>query len=347
MYDTIVIGAGQAGLAAGYYLKQLRQKFLILDKAAEIGESWKERYDTLVLFTPRRYNLLPGLPFNGENNGFPTKDEVAVYLKSYVGIFKLPIQLKSEVVHVSKVNGVFLIITNHNEYQAKNLIIAAGPFQTPKIPSISRNISSAIFQLHSSQYKNLKQLTAGNVLVVGGGNSGAQIAVELSKERTTYLAHSKKLRYFPLIFQKKSIFWWFEKMGILHAKNHSLLGRLIQRKGDPIFGLQLKDAIKQNEVVLKKRVVNGKQNVVIFEDGSMLEVNNIIWATGFEFILPWLKIEGVLNEKGEIVHRRGVSNVTGLYFVGLQWQYRRGSALLQGVGYDAKFIAESIKNLTS
>ncbi|MFS0592766.1 NAD(P)/FAD-dependent oxidoreductase [Cytobacillus horneckiae] len=347
MYDTIVIGAGQAGLAAGYYLKQLRQKFLILDKAAEIGESWKERYDSLVLFTPRRYNSLPGLPFNGENHGFPTKDEVAVYLKSYVGIFKLPIQLKSEVVHVSKVNGVFLIITNHNEYQAKNLIIAAGPFQTPKIPSISRNISSAIFQLHSSQYKNLKQLTAGNVLVVGGGNSGAQIAVELSKERTTYLAHSKKLRYFPLIFQKKSIFWWFEKIGILHAKNHSLLGRLIQRKGDPIFGLQLKDAIKQNEVVLKKRVVNGKQNVVIFEDGSMLEVNNIIWATGFEFILPWLKIEGVLNEKGEIVHRRGVSNVTGLYFVGLQWQYRRGSALLQGVGYDAKFIAECIKNLTS
>lgn len=347
MYDTIVIGAGQAGLAAGYYLKQLRQKFLILDKAAEIGESWKERYDSLVLFTPRRYNSLPGLPFTGENHGFPTKDEVAVYLKSYVQIFKLPIQLKSEVVHVSKVNGVFLIITNHNEYQAKNLIIAAGPFQTPKIPSISRNISSAIFQLHSSQYKNLKQLTAGNVLVVGGGNSGAQIAVELSKERTTYLAHSKKLRYFPLIFQKKSIFWWFEKMGILHAKNHSLLGRLIQRKGDPIFGLQLKDAIKQNEVVLKKRVVNGKQNVVIFEDGSMLEVNNIIWATGFEFILPWLKIEGVLNEKGEIVHRRGVSNVTGLYFVGLQWQYRRGSALLQGVGYDAKFIAECIKNLTS
>lgn len=204
MYDTIVIGAGQAGLSIGYYLKQLKQKFILIDKDNEVGGSWKTRYDSLVLFTPRIYSSLPGMILEGDEQGFPTKDEIVTYLKKYVDKFKIPIHFNTEVVNITKLNGHFLIKSKDDEYQAKNIVIATGPFQTPSIPSFSENISNNIKQLHSSQYKNPKQLADGNVLVVGGGNSGAQIAVELSKERETYLASSRKLKYLPLSVGKKA-----------------------------------------------------------------------------------------------------------------------------------------------
>lgn len=220
--------------------------------------------------------------------------------------------------------------------------MAAGPFHTPNIPSISKDVAGHIRQLHSSQYKHSKQLAPGNVLVVGGGNSGAQIAVELSKERVTYLACSKKPVYFPLWIGKRSIFWWFDKLGVLHASHTSILGKFIQKKGDPIFGYELKHAIRQKKIILKQRVIAGKQNEVIFKDSSSLEVNNVIWATGFKNPLWWMKIEGVLDKEGRIIHHRGVSAAEGLYFIGLPWQHRRGSALLQGVGNDAEYIVKQM-----
>lgn len=344
MYDTVVIGAGQAGLSIGYYLKQSDQKFVLIDKGNEVGESWKLRYDSLVLFTPRLYSSLPGMILDGDEQGFPTKDEMVNYLEKYVATYDIPIHFNNEVVEITKVNDDFLIKTTNDEYQAKNIVIATGPFQTPMIPTCSNNISSQIKQLHSSQYKNPNQLAAGNVLVVGGGNSGAQIAVELSKEKDTYLSISKKLKYLPLSIGTKSIFWWFDKLGILKANHTSVFGKLLQQSGDPIFGFELKKAIKNKEVKMKRRVIGGEQNQVIFEDSSTLEVSNIIWATGFQTNFPWLKIDGVLNTEGKVIHQRGVINVNGLYFIGLPWQYRRGSALLQGVGYDAEYI---VKHITS
>ncbi|MCC2528498.1 NAD(P)/FAD-dependent oxidoreductase [Bacillus halotolerans] len=346
MYDTIVIGAGQAGISIGYYLKQSEQKFIILDKSHEVGESWKDRYDSLILFTSRMYSSLPGMYLEGEKHGFPSKDEIGAYLKKYVGKFEIPIQLRTEVISVLKLKNYFLIKTNREEYQTKNLVIATGPFHTPSIPSISKNLANNINQLHSSQYKNSKQLVHGNVLVVGGGNSGAQIAVELSKERVTYLACSNKLVYLPLLVRKRSIFWWFDKLGVLNASNTSILGKFIQKKGDPIFGYELKHAIKQKEIILKKRVISGNQNEIIFQDSSKLEVNNIIWATGFSNPLSWIQIEGFFDKEGEIIHDRGVSTVEGLYFIGLPWQHRRGSALLQGVGNDADYIVKQIINIS-
>ncbi|MEC1337714.1 NAD(P)/FAD-dependent oxidoreductase [Bacillus velezensis] len=342
MYDTIVIGAGQAGISVGYYLKKSKQKFIILDKSHEVGESWKNRYDSLVLFTSRMYSSLPGMQLEGDKHGLPSKNEIAAYLKKYVERFEIPIQLRTEVISVQKLNNYFLIKTNREEYQTKNLVMAAGPFHIPNIPSISRDVADHIHQLHSSQYKHSKQLVPGNVLVVGGGNSGAQIAVELSKERVTYLACSNKPAYFPLWIGKRSIFWWFDKLGVLRASHTSILGKFIQKKGDPIFGYELKHAIRQKKIILKQRVIGGKQNEVFFKDSSSLEVNNIIWATGFKNPLCWMKIEGVLDKEGRIIHHRGVSAVEGLYFIGLPWQHRRGSALLQGVGNDAEYIVKQM-----
>ncbi|MFY3792715.1 flavin-containing monooxygenase [Ureibacillus sp. MALMAid1270] len=344
MYETIVIGAGQAGLAVGYFLKQQNQNFLMLDKGYEVGESWINRYDSLVLFTPRMYDALPGLPLEGEAHGFPAKDEIASYLKRYDNEFNLPIQLQTEVIKVQHKQDIFYIETNQGVFQSKNLIIATGAFQTPRIPAFSKGLSGDIKQLHSSQYKNPSQLKEGNVLVVGGGNSGAQIAVELSKEKETYIAISKKFSFLPLVLFNKSMYWWLDQLGILKASTNSFLGKVIQKKGDPIFGFELKDAIKRKEVFIKPRVSNGIQNEITFNDSTTLKVDNIIWATGYDLIYPWLEIKEGFNNRGKIIHNRGISNVKGLYFIGLPWQYRRGSAILQGVGYDAEYI---VKHLTS
>lgn len=340
MHEAIVIGAGQAGLSVGYYLKQLKKDFVILDKGQEVGESWINRYDSLVLFTPRMYDALPGLPLEGEPHDFPTKNEIVSYLKQYVDKFSLPIKFQTEVLKVTQKDTIFYIETDQGVFQSKNLIIATGAFQSPKIPLFSKNLSKDIHQLHSSQYRNPEQLRDGNVLVVGGGNSGAQIAVELSQVKETYLAISKKLSFLPLVLNKKSIFWWFDKFGILKASSSSFLGKAIQRKGDPIFGYELKNAVKRKDVYIKPKVVEGVHNKITFKDSSTLQVDNIIWATGFDSNYTWLNMKEVFNEEGEIVQYRGVTKVKGLYFIGLPWQYRRGSSLLQGVGYDAKYIVE-------
>lgn len=340
-YDTIVIGAGQAGLAVGYYLKQNSQNFVLLDKADEVGACWKKRYDSLVLFTPRMYNALPGLDFEGDQHGFPNKNEVVSYLNRYATTHALPLSLNTEVLNLKHNNNTYLIQTNKGDFQAKNVVIATGAFQTPKIPTFSKDLSSDINQLHSSQYKNPSQLIEGNVLVVGGGNSGTQIAVELAKDRETFLSTSSKLTYLPLTINNKSIFWWFDKAGILKASSDSLIGKAIQRKGDPIFGYELKNAIKNSKIKVKPRLINTERNELIFADTSKIRVDNVIWATGFEGLYPWLEIGSIINE-GKVIHKRGITKKDGLYFIGLPWQHRRGSALMQGVGFDAKFIAEHI-----
>lgn len=343
MYHTVIIGAGQAGLAMGYYLKQINQSFIMLDKSQGIGDEWRKRYDSLVLFTPRMYSSLPGLPLEGELHEFPSKDEIARYLEQYAESFQLPIQLRTEVKRVRKKNNCFYVETNDQAYEAENVVIASGPFQTPNIPGFARYLSPDILQLHSSQYKNPASLIEGNVLVVGGGNSGAQIAAELASERETYFSVSQKIKFFPLEIGSKSIFWWFDKIGLLKAPRHSWIAKKMQVSGDPIFGKELKDALASGAVIQKSRAVDGNGTIMRFQDHSTLDVQNIIWSTGFVSDYSWLEVKGALNYEGQPIHKRGITKVEGLYFLGLPWQYRRGSALLQGVGDDAKYIAENIQ----
>ncbi len=185
------------------------------------------------------------------------------------------------------------------------------------------------------------------MLVVGGGNSGAQIVVELSEDKDTYLAMSKKPSYFPLTIGGMSVFWWLDKLGIIKVTNTSFIGNLLRKKGDPIFGSELKKAIKDCEVTLKGRVVNGVYDHVVFEDSTTLEVKNIIWATGFRQEYEWLNVDRVVGQQKKINHNKGISPVKGLYFLGLPWQTRRGSSLLQGVAFDARNIMEHMKKTTT
>ncbi|MGB3261140.1 flavin-containing monooxygenase [Paenisporosarcina sp.] len=339
MFHTIVVGAGQAGLAMSYFLMKNKKDFLVLDKGLSIGESWSSRYDSLVLFTPRLYNSLPGMAMEGNLHGLPSKDEVSCYLSRYAQAYQFPIQFNTEVQMVVQNDDYSFTLTSDNGvYQTRNIVIATGPFHTKFVPPISKSIDHRVIQLHSSEFRNQNQLQEGNVLVVGGGNSGAQIAVELSESKKTYLAVSKKPDYMPLMVMGKSIFYWFDKLGILNATSHSKLGQFIRKKGDPIFGQDLKIVLKQNRIVMKPRVIECRDNVVMFDDTSTLPVQNIIWSTGFKSDYSWVQINGIVDGKNEVIHQRGVSPVKGVYFIGLPWQSKRGSALLQGVGDDAEFL---------
>lgn len=338
IYDVLVVGGGQAGLSMGYYLKQSGLSFVILDNQSKAGDVWRKRYDSLIMFTPRLYSSLPGLPLPGDPKEFPTKDEIADYLDQYVQAFDLPIKFNTQVQKVRKEKDIFVISTNDLMLKTKRIVIATGPFHTPSIPSFSKELSREITQLHSSEYRNPTQLQDGPVLVVGSGNSGAQIAVELSESHETYLSVSQTIRFMPLNIAGKSIFWWFDKLGILKADRHSFIGKKIQSKGDPIFGYELREKIKNHSVILKSRTKSIHKNEIQFEDLTSISVKNIIWATGFIPNYSWIEIPNLLDSNGKVTHERGVTEIDGLYFLGLPWQHRRGSALLLGVGEDAEYL---------
>jgi putative flavoprotein involved in K+ transport len=343
-YDVIIVGGGQAGLSIGYYLKKTALSFLILDKGSEVGEVWRKRYDSLTLFTPDFYSALPGSTFIGNRQSYPTKDEVANYLKFYAEQNKIPIQHNTEVQELFQTGGGFEIYSNKGIFHAQKVVVATGPFQKPFIPKFSKDLSKDVIQLHSSVYKNPQQLKDGPVLVVGGGNSGAQIAVELSKEREVYLSVGHKLKLIPLDVGKKSIFWYIDKFGLYQASKDSLFGRLLRKQKDPILGSDLKPLLDSGKIKLKARSVSVKGDTFHLQDNSHIKVNNVIWSTGFWPDYNWINISNLIDVKGFPVHERGVTSVQGLYFLGLPWLNCRSSALLGGVGKDAEYLFNLLIN---
>jgi len=338
IYEVIIIGAGQSGIVMSQQLKSSGIKnHIILDAQKRIGDSWRLRYKSLVLFTPKSYSALPGLEMRGDPNSYPTKDEMADYLENYVVHFNLPHKMNTVVTKIEKENHYFNVFTVKEKFQSKKVIIASGSFQKSYIPSVIKN-KTAISHVHSSAYTEPKDLNDGTVLVVGGGNSGAQIAVELAEDRKVVLAISHRLNYLPLQIFGKSIFYWLEKLQLLYAGTDTIKGRLFQKRHDPIFGKELKQAIKMQKIKIKPRVKAVNANEVIFSDGSSLKVNQIIWATGFEPFYEIINIDGTIDKEGRPIHHRGVSPVNGLYYMGLPWQHSRGSALICGVGRDAEYL---------
>jgi len=343
--DLIIIGAGQAGLTMGYYLKQEGYNFLLLEAGNRIGDSWRNRYNSLQLFTPREYSSLPGMVVKGEGNGFPCKDEMATYLEEYARYFTLPVQLQTEVLKIKKENDIFELHTPTEILQSKKVVIATGGFQQPYIPSFSQHLSSHVFQIHSSQYKSPSQIPKGNVLVVGGGNSGMQIAVELAKTHEVTMSISHPLTFLPLRLFRKSIFYWLEKLGLLYAEVNTKWGKWFQKRKDPIFGFEGKELIRNGAIKLEEKVVHASENNIMFQNGGTYSAESIIWSTGFIQNYKWIEIEKAVNEKGFPNHVKGISPVRGLYYIGLPWQSQRGSALICGVGKDASYLLSEIKKI--
>ena len=334
--EVAVVGAGQSGLAIGYFLRSAGLDFAILDRADSVGSAWRERWDSLTLFTPRRYDSLPGLPFPGDPDGHPTRDEVIAYLERYAETFELPLQLGAEVTKLTAEDGRFVLETAGGTVEARQVVVATGPFQTPYVPELAQQLDAAVVQLHGAGYRRPEEVPAGSVLVVGGGNTGFQIAKELSATATVALSVGSRQKPLPQRLLGRDVFWWLTRTHLLAATVESRLGQRLRHR-DTLIGSSPRELARQG-VELKPRVVGAAGRTVSFADGSELEVDAVVWATGYRPDYSWIDLP-VFDADGRLRHRRGVTDVPGLYFVGLTWQHTRGSALLGWVEEDAEFIA--------
>lgn len=343
--DFVVIGGAQAGLAISYHLKKMNKNFVVLDGEKEIGASWLNRWDTLKLFTPTEYNHLPGLKFNTPKGHYPTKFEVANYFKLYVKTYKLPVQLNTLVTLVRKEDKSFYVEHKDGVIEAKNVVVATGPFHTPYTPPCHKKLSSSILQMHSNYYKSLHQLQEGDALVVGGGDSGYQILNEISKDesRTVYFSGDTSVKSLPQQFLGKTLWWWFTVVGFLRFHKYSWIGKKINSSTQPVIGTDVKAILSRNNVKPVGRTNDIFNEEIIFEAKNVSTIKNIIWATGYRPNFEW--IEGLeLDGDNYPKNYRGVSNIKGLYFIGLPWMYTRGSATLGGVSKDASYLANIISD---
>jgi putative flavoprotein involved in K+ transport len=338
--EVVVIGAGQAGLAIGYFLARQRRRFVILEAADSVGAAWRTRWDSLVLFTPRRYSALAGLAFPGDPNGYPMRDEVVEYLEQYAATFELPVELNSRVRSLTREQGRFVIELDHGRLEADQAVVATGPFQVPAVPALASRLAPEVFQTHSTGYMRLSDVPQGTVLVVGGGNTGYQIAKELSATHDVQLAIGSRQKPLPQRFFGRDLFWWLTKTGLINKTVESALGRRLQNR-DTLIGSSPRELRRRYGNRLKPRVVEANGRTIRFADGSELDVDAVIWATGYRSDYSWIE-PPVLGPDGRVQHRRGVTEVPGLYFLGLTWQHTRGSALIGWVKDDAEFIAGRI-----
>jgi putative flavoprotein involved in K+ transport len=339
--EVAVIGAGQAGLTMGYFLARQGRRFVIFERADSIGSAWRERWESLTLFTPRRYSALPGLPFPGDPDGYPTRDEVIAYLERYAETFQLPIELNSEVKELDVGGDVrFRLELEHRTIAADQVVVATGPFQKPFVPKLAQKLSPDLFQTHAVGYRRPSDVPQGTVLVVGGGNTGFQIAKELSATHKVVLSVGSRQKPLPQRLLGRDLFWWLTMSGILNKNIESRLGRKLRTR-DTLIGSSPRELKRRYGVELKPRSADVDGRTIRFEDGSELALDAVIWATGYRPDYSWLKLP-VFDEDGRLRHRRGVTDVPGLLFLGLTWQYTRGSALIGWVREDAEFIAEQI-----
>jgi putative flavoprotein involved in K+ transport len=338
-FDVAVLGAGQAGLAVGYFLARQGRRFVIVEAADSIGAAWRTRWSSLVLFTPRRYSGLPGLLFPGDPDGYPTRDEVLAYLQHYAETFELPVRLHSPVRRLGMADGDFELELDDGRITADQVVVATGPFQAPSIPPIAGQLAPHVFQIHSTGYMEPSDLPPGTVLVVGGGNTGYQIAEELSATHRVCLAVGSRQTPLPQKFLGRDLFWWLTKTGLIKKTVESRIGQRLQHR-DKLIGSSERE-IRRRGVELKARVTGASGRMVTFADGSTLDVDAVIWATGYRSEHSWIDAP-IFDSAGRVHHRRGVTDVSGLYFLGLTWQHTRGSALIGWVEDDAEFIAEEI-----
>ena len=341
-FETVVVGAGQAGLAVGYHLAARDVDFVILDKAQQLGESWRDRWDSLRLFTPAAYDGLPGMPFPAPSHHLPDKDEVADYLTRYAERFDLPLRLRTPVRALAHDGDRFVLHTDDRTLEADNVVVATGPFQRPKIPEVSRALSSRIHQLHSSEYRNPFDIPDGPVLVVGAGNSGAQIALELARVQKVWLA-GRSTGYLPRRLLTRDIFDWIWPL-LTRATIDTRLGRRIRDRlsgnGDRLIGIRERDLVEAGVVRVGR--VTGERAGLPMTETDVVDPAVVIWCTGFDSDYSWMDVPA-FDEYGRPRHQRGVaSDVPGLYFVGLRLQHRVASSLLGGVRDDAAFIADRI-----
>lgn len=350
-FDTVVIGGGQAGLAVGYYLGRQGRQFVILEAADRIGDSWRNRWDGLRLFTSAHYDSLPGIPFPARPHDFPTKDEVADYLESYATRLDLPVRTGMAVdrlVRTDTNDGYMILVAGDRRLRAFQVVIATGAYHKPRVPAFAVDLDPTIRQLHSSQYRNASQLRDGPVLVVGASNSGAEVAMSAAVDHRTVLS-GRDTGKMPARLESRLAhlidlpFWYF----INHiARTDNPIGRkarpFLLNHGGPLERIWPSDLAAAGVERIYARAVGAQGGLPVLDDGQIVDVSNVIWCTGFRPDFDWIQ-PPIAGADGWPVHERGVvANAPGLYVVGLPFLYSAASALLGGVGRDAAYIADRI-----
>jgi putative flavoprotein involved in K+ transport len=335
--DVLVVGGSQAGLAMAWHLARQGLRYAVLEAGPEIGHAWRSRWDSLTLFTPAQYDALPGRPFPAPADTYPTKDPVAGYLQAYASALEVPVRLNARVTSLSRTEEGFEARTADQVFRAGQVVVTTGPFQTPFVPPAAQGLDESVTQLHSAGYRNPQALPEGPVLVVGGGNSGFQIAEEIAAAgRRVDLSIATKLPVLPQRLAGKDLFWWLTHLGLMRVTTESRLGRRMSSREFVIGSSRRR--LQAKGVRFRPRLTGTGARTAHFADGSTLDTGVVIWATGYRPDHSWIQIPGVARD-GQIAHQRGVTGVPGLYFLGLSWQHTSGSALLGFVGDDAAYLA--------
>ena len=354
--NTVVIGGGQAGLSVGYHLKQRGIPFVILDASARVGDAWRHRWDSLRVFTPAKFAGLDGFRFPDRPNAFPTKDQMADYLETYARRFALPIRSGVRVGRVSRVGDSFLVIAGDRRIHADHVVVAMANYQQPRTPACAADLDRSITQLHSSEYRNPAQLRPGGVLLVGAGNSGAEIAKEVVQHgHPTWLVGPDtgqtpfRIDGIPskVIVGRLMLRVIFHRILTIATPIGRRVRPKVLRGAAPLIRVKRKDLARLGVQRVIGRIAGVVDGRPVLDDGRALEVANVIWCTGFTPGFSWIDLP-VFGPDGEPRHEAGrVADEPGLFFVGLHFLYAFSSEMIHGVGRDAARIARQIAESTA
>lgn len=345
---TIIIGAGQAGLSTGYYLARQHQQFLILDANDRVGDVWRKRFDSLKLYSPAKYDGLPGWGVPAKGWSWPTKDEVGDYLEAYAARFELPVRTGMAVDGLSREGTRFVITAGKHRFTADNVVVASGTWQLPKTPDFADQLDASIFQLHSNDYRNPSQLRPGPALVVGASHSGADIALELAAAHHTTLSgpiHGQApFRIDGPLARGVLPIMWFMANHVLTERTP--IGRKMQievrKGGGPLLRVKREHLEAAGVQYVPDKTVGVRDGLPVLANGTVLDVQNVVWCTGFGKDTDWIKFP-VLGADGWPDQKLGRStSVPGLYFVGLPFLRAFSSMLIGGVGHDAERVAKDL-----
>ena len=346
--DVLVVGGGQAGLGMGYRLRQAGLPIVIVDDRARTGDVWRARWRSLVLFTPRRFASLPGTDLPPDSDYYPTREQLAAYLESYADAHSLPIVRDTRVTAVTHNGDVFVAETSRGTVRARAVVMATGPFQYPRVPRVGANLAASVAQLHSHDYTCPDDLPHGRIAVVGGGNSAAQLAVELvesGEARDVTMIAPQKPWFIPERILGITVYWPLKLLGILSSPADSRISEYIHSRGDGILGTEAKRAVRSGRLrLMTSRVVDAHEHSLVLADGTRHEVDAVLWCTGFRTHYPFVQVDGALTEHGAPVHDGGVSPVDGLYWLGLPWQSRLDSSILHGIAADSADLLEPLQS---
>lgn len=347
--ETAIVGAGQAGLSTGYHLAKRDRRFLILDEQRRVGDNWRRHYDSLRLYSPARLDGLPGMPFPAPATCFPTRDQMADYLEEYASTFGLAVRGGTRVERVSRNGGGYVVDCGDLRVEAENVVAATGTFGRPYTPDFAADLDPEIVQLHSSAYKNPSQLREGPVLVVGAAHSGADVAIDVAQAHTTTLC-GRDTGQLPFDIEgRPAVAVGWRVMSFLARRVLTLrtpIGRKmrpeIRGHGGPLLRFKRADLEAAGVERTIGRVAGVRDGKPELDDGSVLDVANVIWCTGFKQEFGWIDLP-VIGQDGWPEEERGVvESAPGLFFAGLAFQYAFSSMLILGAGRDAEYVAKHI-----